>query len=86
MKFSAFLIFVGCMIGSLYSYPFETMDVSEGSPNSALGEAFGNVDKEIMGCGMMSIGVNVEKIEVILINFFELKLSCRNPHQGITLN
>lgn len=64
MKFSTFLIFVGCMIGSIYSYPFETMDVTEGYPNSALGEAIANAHGEMMGCGMMSIGVNVEKIEV----------------------
>lgn len=52
------------MIGSIYSYPFETMDVTEGYPNSALGEAIANAHGEMMGCGMMSIGVNVEKIEV----------------------
>lgn len=64
MKLSILLIFVGCVIGTIYAYPFETTDVNEG-PKSVFEEVFGSTSKQINDCAMMSIGVNEEKIEVI---------------------
>lgn len=71
MKLSMILISISCIFGSIHSYPFDTMDVSEESSISVLEETFGNVKKEMMGCSMMTLASNVDKNEVNLKAFWK---------------